>query len=368
MKKQLKMFAAALCACVMAFTLAACNSPDPGPDPTSLSTLKLLNNVDGYGMYSMDYLEDYKFDEFLETGAADDDALATFLSEVLLDGMDVEIKAPGIGCSTFSGELKDSGDQIFARNFDFSFAPSLVVTTTPANGYKSISTVNLGFIGYTKTNLPNLEDEEHLLPILVAPYIPLDGINEKGLAIGVLQLNWLSAKQNDPDKINLPTTTMIRMILDKAATVDEAVDLMKEYNIRDSLGANFHYQIADKTGRSVVVEYLNNHGNIQMHIIEKKAGQDYHFATNFYLNENAASVTGMPNGLKHTSTCTRYATMKTVLAANSGIFANEMEAMLLLRDVRQNSTWWSVVYNLEKLTVTFVPARQYYMPPYLFAI
>lgn len=331
-------------------------------DQTSLSTIHQYD-VNNYQMYSMEYLEDYKLDQFVEMGgASNDDELASFLQNVLLDGLPVEIKAPNMGCSTFTGELAGSGDRIFARNFDFSYAPSMVVKTNPDNGYASISTVNLAFVGYTNDNI-DLNDEGTLLSTLVAPYIPLDGMNEMGLSMGVLQLSWLGTKQADPTKVNLPTTTMIRMVLDNAATVEEAIDLMSQYNMRDSLGANFHYQIADKSGNSVVVEYLNN----EMKIVRQQEGANYHFATNFFLNPDAISLPVA--SLRPTYNCWRYYTMKSALEANGGVFADEQEAMDLLQAAHQSkSTWWSIVYNLETLTTMFVPARQYDLPAYTFSL
>ena len=343
-------------------------------DPTSLST---FTRLDESGLYYMEYLEDYKFDDFLQVGAANDEELAAYLQDVLLDGLPVEITPPAYGCSVFSGELEDSGDRILARNFDNSDAPFMIVETNPENGFKSISTVNLSFIGYTKAGLLEYENEteDFLLPTLVAPYVPLDGVNEKGLAIGVLQLNYLGARQADATKIDLPTTTMIRLILDQAETVDDALDLMRQYNMRDSLSMlktldvdfpSFHYQISDKSGRSVVVEYVNN----VMKVIEQKEGENYHFVTNFFLSPEAESLPGIGSTVKpsYASTCWRYNGMKAVLEANGGIFADEMAAMDLLNAVKQSSTLWSVVYNLEKLTVTFVPMRQYDKPAYLFAV
>ena len=43
-----------------------------------------------------------------------------------------------------------------------------------------------------------------------------------GLTIGVLQLN-VEPTQQDTEKTDITTTSAIRMVLDKAATVDEAV-------------------------------------------------------------------------------------------------------------------------------------------------
>ena len=51
-----------------------------------------------------------------------------------------------------------------------------------------------------------------------APYFPLDGINEKGLAVGVLQLQAEATNQNT-EKVDVDTTLAIRILLDKAANV-----------------------------------------------------------------------------------------------------------------------------------------------------
>ena len=39
--------------------------------------------------------------------------------------------------------------------------------------------------------------------------------------------------------------------------VDEAIELLKQYDMNSSIGAAHHFAIADKSGKSVVVEYVN---------------------------------------------------------------------------------------------------------------
>lgn len=63
---------------------------------------------------------------------------------------------------------------------------------------------------------------------LAAPYAPLDGINEKGFAVTVLKIADEPTSQ-DTGKTNI-TTTAIRLMLDKADTVDEAIDLLQQYD------------------------------------------------------------------------------------------------------------------------------------------
>ena len=58
----------------------------------------------------------------------------------------------------------------------------------------------------------------------------------------------------NPDNITLNTTTAIRLVLDKAATVEEAIELLKQYNIYFSWDIKCHYLIADAGGQSAEYE------------------------------------------------------------------------------------------------------------------
>jgi hypothetical protein len=46
------------------------------------------------------------------------------------------------------------------------------------------------------------------------------------------------------------------MILDYAGSVDEAVELVKKYDLHDSANTSFHYMVADATGRSAILEWV----------------------------------------------------------------------------------------------------------------
>ena len=166
--------------------------------------------------------------------------------------------------------------------------------------------------------------------ILAAPYAPLDGINEKGVSIGVLQLDSVSTAQ-ESGKVKITTTAAIRLILDKAANVDEAIELLKQYDMRSSAGACYHFQISDASGRSVVIEYVNN----ELVVLD----EDY--ATNFYLAKDleAEGCGGYE----------RYDILKEKLESSDGILTAD-QGMELLEAVKQGNdsetpTQWSVVYN-----------------------
>ena len=59
---------------------------------------------------------------------------------------------------------------------------------------------------------------------------------------------------NTSDKVTLNTTTAIRLVLDKAANVEEAIELLSQYNIYFSGDVKCHFLIADAGGKSVLAE------------------------------------------------------------------------------------------------------------------
>lgn len=55
------------------------------------------------------------------------------------------------------------------------------------------------------------------------------------------------------DKFDITSTTMLRLILDYAANVDEATKLVNKYDLHDSANTSFYYMVADASGRSAIL-------------------------------------------------------------------------------------------------------------------
>lgn len=302
-----------------------------------LLTLASLEKLDDYGMFRMTYRGDYGFDEFLKVGAQDDGDIERFVAKRLLKGLPVEFGVTDAGCTAFVAKNK-AGETVYSRNFDFDYAPSLQLFTAPSDGYASVSTVNLAFAGYSQDNLPEGSLLNKFLT-LAAPFLPFDGMNEKGVAIALLAVPKAEPK-NDPERVTLNTTTAIRLVLDRAANVDEAVELLKGYNIYFSGDVDCHFLIADASGRSVLVEYYDN----DLRVTQPDA--DYQIASNFI------AYNGLNIG-EGGSEFERYDTVKSVLESSGGKLDEKDAAALLAKvgimngdaDVLQ----WSVVYNLSSL-------------------
>ena len=237
-----------------------------------LKTLTTLTEK-SKGVYTMTYDGDYGFDDFLKVGAKSDADIEKFVTARLLKGLPISINVTGAGCTAFVSR-NENGDVIFARNFDFTYAPFVQVHTKPDNGYASVSTVNLSFAGYNADNLPSSGIGFNNFLTLAAPFLPFDGMNEKGVCMALLAVPEV-LMTDDPDKVTLNTTTAIRLVLDKAASVDEAVSLLRQYNIYFSGGVDCHFLIADASGKSVIVEYYDN----DLQVVEPDCG--YQIASNF---------------------------------------------------------------------------------------
>lgn len=306
------------------------------------------------GIYNIDYAADYKLDQLLEEGGAEnEDELAQYILRIMLKGLpiDIEYQIPELACSTFIAQTPENG-YIFGRNLDNQTTDLAVVKTNPKNGYSSVSVVNLSFLGYNEEYTPEALTDR--IVTLAAPYFPLDGVNEKGLAVGVLQLQ-APATSQDTGKTDVGTTLAIRVLLDKAANVQEALDLLSSFDMHASAKGCYHLQIADAQGNSVVVSYVNN----EMQVTEKKDG--ILAATNFYLHDVPFEYE--KQGVD------RYEKLMEVLEPKKGILSAE-EGMELLDYVsikgtdpdekgRVYSTQWSAIYDLTNPSLSLCADRNY---------
>lgn len=317
-------------------------------------TLLSISGNEEKGIYNVNYYADYKLDELLEAGGVQtEEELAQYIIKVIAKGLPVNIDydVPQLACSTFMAEKPDGGF-IFGRNLDNQQTDLAVVRTEPKNAYSSVSVVNLSFLGYSEDLKPTgLKDR---IKMLATPYFPLDGVNEKGLAVGVLQIQAPPTHQDNgmPD---VDTTLAIRMLLDNAADVGEAVDILRRYDMHASANGCYHLQIADAKGNSVVVSYVGN----EMIVTEKE--KEYLCATNFYLHDVPFEYE--KQGID------RYDKLIEKLSESKGVLSAQ-DGMKLLDYVRIDSTepdeegrvystQWSSIYDLNSPSLTICVDKNY---------
>lgn len=291
---------------------------------------------------------DYKFDDFLDQGgAASDQEVLEYLTSTLLGSIDnknLSFETKAFGCSTISVENKENG-YYFGRNFDWNHCDAMIIAVYPENAYASLSTVNMDFIKQSAGFVSNFLSDKVL--ILAGIYAPLDGMNEKGLCVSVNMIRDEDTISQNNEKSDITTTTAIRLLLDQAATVEEAITLLEQYDFHASMGYMIHLAISDQTGKSVAVEYIDN----EIKVIDTK------ILTNFYLAE------GEKNGIGTKQSHTRFELLEDRLKEHSAMDRMQVRDALSLVSKGNfgefESTEWSVIFDQSALTAIYYHRENY---------
>ena len=294
-------------------------------------TLASLKKIDDFPLYEMHYYGDYEFDAFLKHGLG-----PARQSQLQLQ--------PNWTCTCFVA-LHADDDKLFGRNFDWMLHPALLLFTNPPKGYASVSMVDLSYLGFSRDD----STWDDLTPLLHAPYWPFDGMNEHGLAVGLMALS-SGDGGSDPQKVTIGSLHVVRLLLDYARDVEEALALLQQYNVDFTGGPPLHYLIADKLGNSAIIEYIGG----EMMVLRPQT--PWQVSTNFILS-------GI-NPEKWKYYCNRYATAEAKLSSNNGELSTA-EAMSLLQEVSQSGEYptiwsiWSMVYNMSSGAIQVVMNRKY---------
>jgi hypothetical protein len=293
-----------------------------GLSQDSIKTLNSLEKVDDYPLYVMHFVGEY--DSPVTANLPDNTTFA---------------------CSLFAA-LGNEDNLLYGRNFDWAYAPALLLYTDPPDGYASVSMVNLAYFNLNPDTYQDLikmaiPERESLLN---TPFFPLDGMNEYGLSIGIAAV-YESVAGYDSSKPTIGSLVIIREVLDHARTVDEAVAIFSQYNIDFTGGPPVHYLIADTDGQAVLMEFIAG----QMVVLPNEHA--WHLATNHLIGNGIRGGGG--SGW-------RYDIVEENLASRDGILTPE-DAMKLLKDVSQmnTATQWSIVYNFTTGNINVALGRNY---------
>ena len=366
---------------------------------SEISSIKLLKprveNSLQCNIYEMTFNGNYYFDDFIKQGGTKNDReLLDFIMNKMTKGLlNLSIKTSKINCSSFTAH-KPNGEHLFARNYDmYSTNTCIVKVKGNKKRHASISTVDLSFI-----NIPAYKNVDNLIfkaYCLAAPYAPLDGINDAGVSCGIYMTyqgngkNVVATDQNT-DLPDISPTTLIRMILDYADSLEEAVEFARSYDMHDSAETSFHIMVADRSGRSVIFEWVNarngsdNNGALRKlivtyndkdsHIGPHEAESDFQWVTNFIIQPNYYDE----YSTKALVGWDRYNILYDELSKTGAVVEDEMTAMKILQKVAQRTirpnrkaddyvlTLHSVIYNLDNLTTLWCGNEQYADPNGMF--
>ncbi len=292
-------------------------------------TISSIKKINGVPVYEMNYKGDFSFNKYLKTGSANYGEYADFMNTNLLNGIP-KFYYDKFQCSTFFARTPE-GDYIMGRNFDTEVSIPFVLKTNSKNSLKTIGMADLRNLGWNNTNLVSK------MTALSAPYYTFDGMNENGVAVASMSVPFGSRSDIDENKITLYDYSVIRLTLENAENVDDAIEQLSQYNVKMEHTYPSHYMIADGAGNCAVIDYIDG----SMKVIRKE--DNYQIATNMLTYNNE----------KHQGySAERYQNFEKVLSEKSGVISIEDALELLIENTVPGDEQWSTVYNLTDKTMS----------------
>ena len=303
------------------------------------------------GLYYMEYKGDDGFDKVMEQGGFESaDQMVAHIIDFLSKGHykpAVKSAETGFGCSALTVKTPEGG-VLMGRNFDFPEAVGVILHTIPERGYETITTFNVKFYGFGEDYKPEGFKNQYLA--LAGMFVALDGINEKGLAIADLMAGDTVQTHQRTSKPDLTTTAAISYLLKNAATVDEALNLLRGIDMHSDIGSAHHYAMADATGKHVVVEYVDN----EMVVVESAA------VANHYLCPAKLNVGLAEGDNRYAKLCERY--QQTGGVMNAEQLTETIESVSQPEREGFLGTAWTMVMDLKNPSVTYYSRRHFDKP------
>ena len=335
-----------------------------------IGTLRTVESVDGNPyLYRMEYKAAYDLDDVVSKEIDTNAKLLDYVVGRIGKGLPIRIKSAQVAdedgelatfnCTSFQVARAEGDGFRFGRNYDYFKNPTMVTVSRPKNGYASIAVSDMSHFGYSLEKLP--DGFMARLSCLAAVYAPVDGMNEKGLCTSIMALPKQAAQQDTP-KPNVGTTILMRLWLDRCATVQEALDLLETVDVRHdaAVGSGYHYMVADAAGDCAVVEFDLEDGWKTM-VVRKPEGENAMLVTNHLLSEKYYTTDPDPVvGNPHSRSWWRYETADAYLKEHGGVLTLDeaQECLSLVHwkdfvwdDGTVEDTQYSNVYDQSALTL-----------------
>ncbi len=336
-----------------------------------IASICSVRSVDGNKyLYMMEYKAAYDLDDVVAKDIDENPELLDYIIGRIGKGIPIKMKSAQVAdedgnletfnCTSFQAQKADGNGFWYGRNYDYYKNPTMVTISRPKRGYASIGVSDMSHFGYSLDKLPTSFMKK--VSCLAAVYAPVDGINEKGLCTSIMALP-NQASQQATDKHDVGTTIIMRLWLDRCATVDEALALLETVDIRHdaTVGSGYHYMVADANGDCAVVEFDKEDGWKTM-IVRKEPDADYMLVTNHLLSEKYYTIEpDIAVGNPHSKSWWRYETATAYLAGHHGKLtleeAQECLAQvhwkdLLWEDGTVEDTQYSNVYDQKNITLS----------------
>ena len=341
-----------------------------------IKTLLSVERVAGNEyLYKMEYKAGYDLDDVIGKDIDSNAKLMDYIIGKVGKGLPIGLHSSQVdgdqvgGCTSLQAKKADGEGYWYGRNYDFYKNPTMVTYSRPEKGYASIAVSDMSHFGYGLDNVPTSLASK--LMCLASIYAPVDGINEKGLCTSIMAIPH-QASQQESGRHKVGTSILMRVFLDRCATVTEAIEFVSSVDVRHDakVGSGYHYMVADASGDCVIFEFDKFDGWKTV-VLRKGDGQipavdscgnsmliTNHLLGPKYRTEEPDASVGNPSS----KSWDRYTRASAFLAANNGILTLEQmqECLASVRwvdlpidgDPRPEDTQYSNVYDQTNLTLS----------------
>ena len=236
---------------------------------SEMAALTTLKKVSSHPYYTMSY-DNFNYDDMLYKELPNNNEVVQYYKKKFFKS------ASGFFPGETDNEYVTKGSVAFfsrtvtssymrARIYNSYNAPIVMVTTKPQNGYKSWNIVDMADVGLA-ANQNIAQWTDNTFQTVAASYCTSEGINQEGL--GVSLISCPVAECEDTSLVNITPFVAVRLLLDRTATVESAIELLQGYDIDFSSGT-YHFFISEKTDNSAVVEYIDGKMSVTYRSQEK---------------------------------------------------------------------------------------------------
>jgi len=254
--------------------------------------------------------------------------------KIITEGIDSVVPDNNVRfeCSIFTVFGKPE-HPMFGRNFDNNIKRGVLVGLySPPDGYQSICLSRMSDMGFDWGEDPTLLSSESRQLLLNSVFFIVDGMNERGVSIALATGETVVINREKNKKL-IFITYLLREVLDHSRNVEEAVEVIKNYDVYDvdTSRISNHLLISGPDGNSVIAEYYNGEWKF---IYNDRPWQIVTNSLLFGVSEESRR-----------NECWRYRAVDDYMEEVNG-WINWEDGMNILESISVGDTQWSSLYDM----------------------
>lgn len=331
---------------------------------SEMAGLTTLKNISDHPYYTMDY-ENFDYSDLLNQELPDNDGVIKYYKKKFFKGVSGLIPGQNENETVTKGSVAFFGRTFVSkymkgRIYNSYDVPIMMITTKPTNGYKAWNIIDMSDVGMQSGQ--NIDQwYGNAFQSVAAAYCTSEGINQEGLSVSLISCP--VAECNDTSLVNITPFMAVRLLLDRTATVESAIDLLKSYDIDFSSGT-YHFFVSEKSFNSAIIEYVDGEMSVTYHT----SGYFHQVCTNEMANTTLPPASRDYNDSYQEVSLNKYFDSSLAAQYKGGPGMSPSYAQLLMRDNSKSmeetnethfgtnmyGTQYTVFYDMNRMTMQIV--------------